>query len=59
VLRQLKQYDEALKAAEDAINLAPDDPDNWQRKAEALQKLRRRKDARKAEAEVARLRGEA
>jgi tetratricopeptide (TPR) repeat protein len=59
VLRQLKQYDEALKAAEAAISLAPGDPDNWQRKAEALHKLHRRKDARKAEAEVARLRGEA
>lgn len=59
VLKQLGRNDEALAAAEEAIRLAPNDPDNWQRKAEALRKLGRshRKDARAAEAEVARLRG--
>ncbi len=57
VLKQLKRYEEALTAAEAAIKLAPDDPDNWLRKAEALRKMRRGRDARAAEAQVARLRG--
>jgi tetratricopeptide (TPR) repeat protein len=57
VLKQLKRYDEALAAAEAAVKLAPNDPDNWQRKAEALRKLRRGRDARSAEEQVERLRG--
>ena len=59
VLKQLRRYEEALDAAEAALRLAPNDPDNWQRKAEALRKLRRGKEARAAEAEVVRLRNEA
>jgi tetratricopeptide (TPR) repeat protein len=58
VLKQLGRFEESLKAADAAINLSPKDPDNWQRKAEALKKLRRRKEAREAETQVARLRGE-
>jgi tetratricopeptide (TPR) repeat protein len=58
VLKQLQRYEEALDAAQEAIRLAPIDPDNWLRKAEALKKLHRRREARAAEAEVARLRGE-
>jgi tetratricopeptide (TPR) repeat protein len=55
VLRLLRRYDEALEAAEAAIQLAPNDPDNWLRKAEALRKLRRVKEAQVAESEAARL----
>ena len=55
MLKQLGRYNEALVAAEAVINLAPDDPDNWRRKAEALKKLRRYKEAHSAEAEVKRL----
>lgn len=58
VLKNLRRYDESLAAAEKAIQLAPNDPDNWQRKAEALRKLPgRRREARQAETEMARLRG--
>ncbi|GHO44146.1 tetratricopeptide repeat protein [Ktedonospora formicarum] len=57
ILKLLGRYNEALQAAEAAISLAPGDPDNWLRKAEALRKLYRKKDARAAEAEAARLRG--
>jgi tetratricopeptide (TPR) repeat protein len=56
--KQLGRYEEALDAAEKSIRLAPRDPDNWLRKAEALRKLRRSKEAREAEAEVDRLRQE-
>jgi Flp pilus assembly protein TadD len=51
------RYNEALDAAEEAIRLSPDDPDHWSRKAEALRGLRRKKEAKKAEAEAERLRG--
>lgn len=57
VLKHLERYDEALDAAENAILLAPHDPDNWLRKAEALRKMRRRREARAAETEAERLRG--
>lgn len=56
VLKHIRRYSDALEAAEQAIGLAPQDPDNWQRKADTLRKLHRRKDARAAEIEVARLR---
>jgi len=52
----LFRSEEALEAAESAIQIAPKDPDNWQRKAEALKKLRRGREARDAESEVVRLR---
>jgi len=48
-----------LKAADEAIRLQPNDPDNWQRKADSLKKLRRREEARSAEAQAARLRANA
>jgi len=54
----MHRYQEALTAAEEAIRLSPDDPDNWQRKVEALRQLRRRGDALIAEGEVFRLRAE-
>jgi tetratricopeptide (TPR) repeat protein len=59
VLNQLGHYEEALKASDEAIHLQPDDPDNWLRKAESLKKLHRREEARSAEAQAARLRGDA
>jgi tetratricopeptide (TPR) repeat protein len=57
VLKELERYDEALDAAEVAIQIAPNDPDNWLRKAEALRRLHRRREARDAENEAAHLRG--
>ncbi|WP_220205624.1 hypothetical protein [Reticulibacter mediterranei] len=53
-LKQMRCYTEAL-AADEAICLAPSDPDNWRRKAEGLCKMHRGREARQAEAEVARL----
>jgi Flp pilus assembly protein TadD len=59
VLNQLGRYEDALNAANEAIRLRPDDPDNWLRKAESLKKLRRRDEARSAEMQAARLRANA
>ena len=57
VLKKLKRNQEALDAAEQAILLAPNDPDNWTRKAEALKSLRRSRDAKDAEKQAGKLRG--
>ena len=59
VFKQLRRYQDALGAAEEAIRLAPNDPpDNWLRKVEALKKLPgRRKERREAEKKLAQLRG--
>jgi Flp pilus assembly protein TadD len=56
VLIKLRRYQEALDSAEQAIRLAPNDADNYLRKAEALKRLRRSKDARAAEAQAQALR---
>jgi superkiller protein 3 len=52
VLNRLGYCEEALKAADEAIQLRPDDPDNWQRKVDALKVLKRRPEARSAEAQA-------
>ena len=59
VLKELGRSQEALEAAEQAIKLAPNDPDNWLRKAEALKRMGRSRkgDARDAEARALKLRG--
>ena len=57
VLKKLKRYPEALNAAEQAIRFAPNDPDNWVRKSEALDSMRRKRDAREAKEQAVRLRG--
>ena len=59
MLNQLGRYQDALDTTNEAIRLRPDDPDNWLRKAESLKKLRRRDEARFAELQAARLRGNA
>jgi tetratricopeptide (TPR) repeat protein len=57
VLYHMDRFEDALAAAETAIRYSPNDPDNWDRKADALKRLRLRKEAREAETQAARLRG--